>query len=456
MGGRSSAWSERRSYKTGSGTTVGPGFKSPRPHGQSSAITTLSFILLTLLIATFLYMNLQPLLFQKKEQTDVYLKYSKLTELQIRIFDGRYSIKEYNGKTFVYVSVTLTNDGPEPVFYRVPILGTLYLIEQNSYSMKVVSLDVNNSTSYFIPGATYILTGITEINKGSTPEKIVITLNGISFTVDLYPGEWPLSGNLYYCDSCSNCQLYINNGKSILLYLFRPFTVDKDPCLDIHGDGNGFIIYGGGITINGYGSRVFARFNNASGFVLKNIVISNFDVAIEVNHSNVSIGTILTDNVDTVIYLHDPESTDSYNFEATDIMYGDQKLFFLKPGYGTSFSLFYPLAVWAANFLTGGTIDGDGKTLQKVYPPVAILNSNNLLLENFSLTSSYPHGVIILNSSDITLRDATMNLNCSDVGVYLYNSSASIENVLIKTHSSLDALFSSSDITLTGVGITPP
>jgi hypothetical protein len=330
-------------------------------------------------------MNLQPLLFQKKEQTDVYLKYSKLTELQIRIFDGRYGLKESNGRLFAFIAVTLTNDGPEPVFYRVPILGTLYLVEGNTYSMKVLSLDVNNSTSYFIPGATYILTGITEINRGEIPEKIVITINGISFTVDLFPGRWPLRGNLYYCNSCSTCQFYIDRGKGILLYIFGPFTVDKDPCLYVHGDGNGFIIYGGGQTISGNGSGTFAFFDNASGFVLKNVLVNNFDTVVEINRSVVVIGTIVANNVNTVVYLHNPEDVGSYNFDATDIMYGDQKLFFLKPGYGTSFSLFYPLAVWAANFSTGGVIDGDGRTLQKVYPPVAILNSNDLTLKNFSL-----------------------------------------------------------------------
>jgi len=101
-------------------------------------------------------------------------------------------------------------------------------------------------------------------------------------------------------------------------------------------------------------------------------------------------------------------------------------------------------------------IDGDGKTLQKIYPPVAILNSNDLTLENFSLTSSYPHGVIILDSNNISLEDATLNLRCSDVGVYLGNSSALLNHILIVTDSSVDALFSSSDITLSDVTIRSP
>ena len=393
----------------------------------------------------------------KSESTaDVYLRFSQLTQLYLKPLKGEYNLYESNGIYYLYLRVYLRNEGTEPVYYRSPILSLVRMnrLEGNQTLEKTaeVYLDVDNSTSAFYPAITYVLSGmgIIDIND-YTPYEADLLINGIGIPVQLVPTSWPYSESIYLCYTCSDCQKLVDvlKGSPAVIYVQKDITIDKNPCISFTGDGNGLQVLCDGHKFTGSLAETAFLFSDAKNFYLKSCYVDNVDKALDINNSSsIHVTSIATSNSNYAVYLHNPTNINSYDIDLSDIMYGDQKLFFFRPGYGTSFSPFQPLAIWAAGFNTGISVDGGGTVLSHAYPLVAVLNSSDVNLTSFKLTTNQPYGIILINSNPVSISHAEVNVSSSMYGIYASNSYCSLNDVNVNSTAATDILLSSTDANL--------
>jgi hypothetical protein len=307
-------------------------------------------------------------------------------------------------------------------------------------------------TSAFYPSITYILSGVGVVDVNDyTPYEADLLINGVSLSVQLVPTDWPYSGSIYLCYSCGGCQRLLDalKGQPAIIYLGKDITIDKDPCISFSGDGNGIQFLCDGHKLTGSSTETAFLFSNAQNFYLKSCYVDKVSRALDINNSSsIHISSITTSNSDFAVYLHNPTNINSYDIDLSDIMYGDQKLFFFKPGYGTSFSPFEPLAIWAANFSTGISIDANNTLLSHAYPLVAILNSSDVDLSNFRIQTDQPYGVILIKSSPTYITNAEIDVSSSMYGIYASESTCSLNDVNVNSTATTDILLSSTDANL--------
>ena len=407
-------------------------------------------------LAYLLYVQVSGLFGAATRQADIYLEFAKLTQTNLKILHAEYNLYESNGTLYLYLGMLVRNEGIEPIYYRSPILAVVYFVKEGNDSASretaEVYLSVQNSTSAFYPAITYKLTGLSIIDLyGYTPYKVVLLINGAELWSDLRAVDWPYSEDIYTCYTCAFCQQLVDNraGTPITVLIPRDITIDKSPCIEFTGDGGGLTVDCSGNALRGTGTEVAFLFNNASNYTVTTCYVDAVDKAVEINRSSsIAANAITVSNSSFAVYLHEPTNASSYNIDLTDIMYGDKKLYFFKPGYGTSFTLFAPLAVWVSGFSGGATVDASGGVLERVYPLVSIINSSNVSLSNFSFQTSQPYGLIIIGSSSVVIQGADMNFLGSSYGIYSDQSSYSLQNVNIRSTATYDIYIRSSDVNL--------
>ncbi len=372
-----------------------------------------------------------------REGVDPYLRFAKLSESYLKVVRATYTTG-----VILTLSLDVQNTFSEPIYYRAPLIAYISYQDSdgNTHLLRVV-LNNESTLPYFQPGVIVRLSGSAPFSPSYTVLGAYLSVNGvpIHFTPESIGVTQEPDA---YCTSCSSCQSLIDTWKSqknnAWIALSDTMVIDKDPCIELLGDGNGLIFDCMGFPLDGNGSNVFLFVNGSNYTVRGCSSVSGFSRAVDVaSSSSVEIRTLVTPDAPDVVYVEDPVNPSSYDIILVDVGDADRKIYQYHPSAVSVYSAFLPLALWIYNYTGPVTIDANWSDLQKVHPPILVTNSSDVTISRFRLTSSYPYSVVLYNSSGVALQDANMNFSGLR-GIYAYNSTIELNSVDVTSSATED------------------
>ncbi len=422
---------------------------------QTDIITVLLVLSFSLVVLYQLYLALSSYLSEQTEELDIYVKkFSEQTKQYLIPLGGSYSIRR-DTNTLLYVDIIIENVGTLPLYYRYPIQGVILYREGNATKVMEAEFAVDNASSAFLPKINYRLYTIVPIpDENILPYRVTVFINGVELWTDLKPISWPL-GEIYFCYTCGQCQATLDSyaGPDRRVLMFTDIVIDRDPCINLWKDYNGITLDCMLHTLRGSGSETTFLFDGGSNISIERCRIRNVDTSFLVNNlTNVVITSVENNEVNHVMYISDP-FTFSFSLSIGDIVYGDRKMYLFRPSSLSSISPFLPLSIWVKDYTGGVSIDAGGSTMERVYPIIAILESSNVGISNFYLETNDPYGVIIRNSSNVSISSASLRLNTSTTGIYSLNSDYTLSDINIVSTSPLDMHIIDSNLLLGNVTI---